>query len=88
MLSKKKVKVELVVTGMHLLKVYGFTINEIYKKLNNVKIIPLYNQDGNFNSRMELILSNTINQLSFILTKVSQIYLLFMEIGLKHWQDQ
>ena len=36
MLSKKKVNVELVVTGMHLLKVYGFTINEIYKKLNNV----------------------------------------------------
>ncbi len=69
MLSKKKVNVELVVTGMHLLKVYGFTINEIYKKLNNVKIIPLYNQDGNFNSRMELILSNTINQLSFYLNE-------------------
>ena len=69
LLSKNEFNIELIVTGMHLLKIYGYTINEIYKKLNNIKIIPLYNQDGNFNSRMDLILSYTINQLSYYLNE-------------------
>ena len=41
---QKNFNVELIVTGMHLLKTFGSTINEIYKKLSNIKIIPLYKQ--------------------------------------------
>ena len=83
LLSKNKFNIELIVTGMHLLKIYGYTINEIYKKLSNIKIIPLYNQDGNFNSRMDLILSNTINQLSYYLNESNPIYLLFTVTDLR-----
>ena len=42
-LSKNKFNIELIVTGMHLLKIYGYTINEIYKKLSNINLFKYLN---------------------------------------------
>ena len=47
-------------TGMHMLKKYGLTINEVYKSgIEN--IFPFLNQDDACGSQMDYILANTIN---------------------------
>lgn len=60
---KKNEKFEYTIfcTGMHMLKKYGETINEIKKSGFN-KIYPFINQ--NISDSMEIVLSNTINGLS------------------------
>jgi UDP-N-acetylglucosamine 2-epimerase (hydrolysing) len=47
-------------TGMHMLKKYGLTINEVYKsEIKN--IFPFLNQDDVSGSQMDYILANTID---------------------------
>lgn len=54
---------EIVATGMHLLRNYGSTINEIYKAgFDNV--FPVFNQDTGLPSRMDLALASTMASLS------------------------
>ena len=55
--KKKKFKVSIFVTGMHLLKRYGSTIHEIRK--SGIKNIFKFNNQK-INERMNSILSNTI----------------------------
>ena len=56
--KKNKFRVSIFVTGMHLLKRYGSTINEIKK--SGIKNIFRFNNQK-INERMSSILSNTIN---------------------------
>ena len=48
LLSKKNFNVELIVTGMHLLKTFGSTINEIYNYWPLFLLVLLGGQLGNF----------------------------------------
>lgn len=50
-------------TGMHLLALYGSTINEV-KKAGFQNIFPHFNQSGATSHQMDLILANTIQGLS------------------------
>lgn len=59
--NNKKFEYTIFCTGMHMLKKYGETINEVKKSGFN-KIYPFINQ--NISDPMEIVLSNTINGLS------------------------
>tara|TARA_Y100000996_G_scaffold344773_1_gene282570 strand:- start:1991 stop:3121 length:1131 start_codon:yes stop_codon:yes gene_type:complete len=59
-------KIKLFVTGMHLIKKYGYTVNEI--KSSGFKNIYLYKNFTN-EKTMDLTLSNTINGLSNYINK-------------------
>ena len=59
--KNKKFKVNIFVTGMHLLKSYGFTVNEIYR--SNIKRIFKFKNQKEKNYSMSESLSLTINGL-------------------------
>jgi len=60
--------VEVVATGMHLLSRYGFTVNEIHKAgIKNV--FPIFNQDSSTSEKMDVVLANTLIQLSHYLNE-------------------
>ncbi len=59
--KNKKFKVNVFVTGMHLLKSYGFTVNEIYR--SNIKNIFKFKNQKEKNYSMTESLSLTINGL-------------------------
>ena len=62
--------VEIVATGMHLLRRYGYTLNEIYKSgFDNV--FPIFNQDASTSEKMDIVLANTIVQLSHYVNEKS-----------------
>ena len=50
-------------TGMHMLSLYGSTVNEIFKAGFN-RVFSYINQDASINSQMDLVLANTINGLA------------------------
>lgn len=51
-------------TGMHMLSVYGLTVNEIHKAgFDNVH--PFINQDSEITSQMDLVLATTVQGLAF-----------------------
>ena len=58
--SSKKLKLNLVVTGAHLNKLFGYTVKEIIKDSNTVLNITVTNEDGFFelktNSKKPLII--------------------------------
>src|SRR5215510_2267560 len=55
---------QIFVTGMHMLSLYGLTVNEIRKaKFHN--IFSYINQDSSVNSQMDLVLANTIQGLGY-----------------------
>jgi UDP-N-acetylglucosamine 2-epimerase (hydrolysing) len=59
------------VTGMHILKKYGSTIHEVYSaKIKNV--FPFINQIGNEDSKMDIILANTVTGLSHYIHEFPQ----------------
>ena len=59
----------IIVTGMHLQKLYGSTYTEIQNDFADVKIIKFNNQKSE--DSMDLILSNTIKKLSKILKNIN-----------------
>jgi len=60
--------VEVVATGMHLLSRYGYTVNEIHKAgIRNV--FPIFNQDSSTSEKMDVVLANTLIQLSHYLNE-------------------
>jgi UDP-N-acetylglucosamine 2-epimerase (hydrolysing) len=65
LIKTKKFKVDVFVTGMHLMKEYGYTIEEI-KKVGIKRLFKFKNQKLNYNKkvRMDLILSKTIDGFS------------------------
>ena len=65
LIDTKKFKVDVFVTGMHLLHRYGYTIEEI-KKVGIGRLFKFSNQNTNYRSevRMDEILSKTIKGFS------------------------
>ena len=65
LINTKKFKVDVFVTGMHLIKKYEYTIEEI-KKVGIKRLFAFPNQKSNYNEeiRMDLILSKTIKGFS------------------------
>jgi UDP-N-acetylglucosamine 2-epimerase (hydrolysing) len=62
--NSKKFDVEVFVTGMHLLRSYGLSVNEI-KKVGIKKIYTFLNQkDKSYNRKMDITLSKTVNGFS------------------------
>jgi len=55
---------QIFVTGMHMLSVYGLTVNEI-RKAEFENIFPYINQDSTITSQMDLVLANTIQGLAY-----------------------
>lgn len=66
--SYEDIEVEIVATGMHLLEYYGSTIKEIYKE-NVAKVFPIFNQNSTSLEKMDIVLANTIVQLSHYLNE-------------------
>ena len=60
--------VEIVATGMHLLKRYDHTIVEI-TKAGFTNVFPIFNQDSSTSEKMDIVLANTIAQLSHYLNE-------------------
>ncbi|WNK00331.1 UDP-N-acetylglucosamine 2-epimerase [Thalassospiraceae bacterium LMO-JJ14] len=58
-----KFHTEIVATGMHLLKKYGFTVNAIHKA-GFSNIFPLFNQSSNTMTSMDLSLASALTQFS------------------------
>lgn len=65
LIKTKKFKVDVFVTGMHLMREYGYTIEEI-KKVGIKNLFIFHNQKLNYKKeiRMDIILSKTINGFS------------------------
>jgi len=65
LIKTKKFKVDVFVTGMHLMKEYGYTFEEI-KKVGIKRLFKFRNQKVNYNKeiRMDVILSKTIDGFS------------------------
>ena len=65
LIKAKKFKIDVFVTGMHLMKEYGYTIEEI-KKVGIKRLFKFKNQRLNYQKkvRMDLILSKTIDGFS------------------------
>jgi UDP-N-acetylglucosamine 2-epimerase (hydrolysing) len=62
--DSKDFEYHIFVTGMHMLSLYGLTVNEIRKaKFHN--IFSYINQDSSINSQMDLVLANTIQGLGY-----------------------
>lgn len=55
---------QIFVTGMHMLSVYGLTVNEI-RKAGFDNIYSFINQDSAITSQMDLVLANTIQGLAY-----------------------
>lgn len=51
-------------TGMHMLSLYGLTVNEI-RKANFENIYSFINQDNTMNTHMDMVLANTVQGLGF-----------------------
>jgi UDP-N-acetylglucosamine 2-epimerase (hydrolysing) len=66
--TSRQYQVEVVATGMHLLADYGYTINEIQKS-GIRQIFPIFNQDSSSSEKMDIVLANTITQLSHYLNE-------------------
>ena len=58
--------VEIIATGMHLLKKYGYTINEIYKSGFD-SVFPIFNQESSDNINGDVNLDGVINVLDVVL---------------------
>ena len=65
LIKTKKFKVDVFVTGMHLMKEYGYTIEEI-RKVGIKRLFKFRNQKLNYNNRvrMDIIFSKTIDGFS------------------------
>lgn len=50
---------EIVATGMHLMRSYGYTLNEI-QKAGFSSVFPIFNQDSTISQKMDLALASTI----------------------------
>ena len=61
LIKTKKFKVDVFVTGMHLMKEYGYTIEEI-RKVGIKRLFKFRNQKLNYNNRvrMDIIFSKTM----------------------------
>ena len=67
--AQKKFEVHIFVTGMHLLKKYGFTKNIIIKENKKKSKIFLF-KNQSYEDKLDIILSNTINGFSKFLKKI------------------
>ena len=72
----------IIATGMHMIKKYGFTYEEILKDFKNIKLFKFRNGNNKYNS-MDLVVSKTIKHLNKIVYKIKQIFL-FTETDVKH----
>ena len=68
-LTSKKFKPIILATGMHMHKLYGFTVKEIEKDFKNLKIIKEKNFD--INDQMDVIAKKRINVFSKVKKKYS-----------------
>ena len=59
---------EIVATGMHLLTSYGYTLDEI-RRSGVERVFPIFNQDSSTSEKMDIVLANTIIQLSHYLNE-------------------
>lgn len=59
---------EVVATGMHMLEYYGYTIHEI-QKAGIKNVFPMFNQDSSTSEKMDIVLANTIIQMSHYLNE-------------------
>ncbi len=66
--SKNSYKVYIVVTGMHMLREYGFTSSEVTKSFKS-NIIKFNNQDTG--DKLEIILNKTVEKFSKIIKKIN-----------------
>jgi UDP-N-acetylglucosamine 2-epimerase (hydrolysing) len=60
--NSKDFEYQIFVTGMHMLAVYGLTVNEV-RKAGFTHIYSYINQDSSINSQMDMVLANTIQGL-------------------------
>jgi UDP-N-acetylglucosamine 2-epimerase (hydrolysing) len=60
--DSKNFEYQIFVTGMHMLAVYGLTVNEV-RKAGFTHIYSYINQDSSINSQMDMVLANTIQGL-------------------------
>ena len=67
-LTSKKFKPIILATGMHMHKLYGFTVKEIEKDFKNLKIIKEKNFD--INDQMDVIAKKSINVFSKVIKKI------------------
>ena len=65
--SKTSFKVYIVVTGMHMLKEYGYTFDEVYKSFK-FNIIKFNNQKSG--DKLEIIFNKTVEKFSKIIKKI------------------
>jgi UDP-N-acetylglucosamine 2-epimerase (hydrolysing) len=66
--DREDIYCEIIAAGMHMLRRYGTTINEIHKAGFD-RVFPLFNQDSLTSSKMEVALANTIIQLSHYISE-------------------
>ena len=61
-------KCSIFATGMHLLKKYGYTLQEIHKE-NFSRVFPFFNQSTATSKLMDIVLAETIKGLSFYVSE-------------------
>lgn len=66
--TSQRFKAEIVATGMHMLRNYGYTIHEIYKA-GFTRVFPLFNQDSSTAEKMDIVLASTLTQLSHYISE-------------------
>ena len=67
--KNKNYETNLISTGMHMIKKYGFTYEEILKDFKNIKLFKFRNDNNKYNS-MDLVVSKTIKHLNKIVKKI------------------
>lgn len=67
--NSKKYEIIIIATGMHMIKKYGYTYEEILKDFKNIKFYKFTNHKNKSNT-MDLIVSKTISKLNEIIHKI------------------
>ena len=67
--NSKKYEIIIIATGMHMIKKYGYTYEEILKDFKNIKFYKFINNNDKYNT-MDLVVSRTISQLNKIIHKI------------------
>jgi UDP-N-acetylglucosamine 2-epimerase (hydrolysing) len=67
--KSKKYEPIIISSGMHMIKKYGFTYEEILKDFKNIQLYKFKNHN-NKNNSMDLVVAKTINQLNKIICKI------------------
>lgn len=67
--GNKRFELIIIATGMHMIKKYGYTYEEILKDFKNIKFYKFIN-DNNKNNSMDLVVSKTINKLNELIKEI------------------